>query len=142
MKETLILLVPATVTVVTSVLLWRRAFPGISGVLEPGVLCSVHDGEGWFRVVKVLAVEKESVHLRLYANRWKSRPSLRMLKGVELYMGCIRDKNAELSRPHLPLSRQSFADWHPLPLRKAPLLAFELEGYECWKEIGGKIFEE
>ena len=49
------------------------ACSGSVDILEGG-LYSVDDGEGWFRIAKVLVVEGDAVHIRLYKNRFSQRP--------------------------------------------------------------------
>ena len=40
-----------------------------------GGLYAVNDGGGAHRVVKVVAVDKDGVHIRLFKNAWKERPA-------------------------------------------------------------------
>ncbi|MDB6155926.1 MAG: hypothetical protein JWL90_4379, partial [Chthoniobacteraceae bacterium] len=73
-------------------------------------------------------------------NRWENRPSLEEVYKVDLLMGCVRDQDTDLSKHHLSLSHEAFADWKPIVIRYAKVFRFEREAYEQWKELGGQIF--
>jgi hypothetical protein len=56
-----------------------RTEPGakpISGPPQVGSLYSCSDGEGGYRVAKVLAVEDDIAFVRLFSERWTHRPAL------------------------------------------------------------------
>ena len=105
--------------------------------LREGALYIVNDGEGAFRVAKVLVVDDRGVHVRLYKNKWKERP-----KAVDLStlsMGSIHDPDG-FGMGHLPLSKKSFAGWQPIFLQDGVVAKDELDGYEMWKQGGGGYF--
>lgn len=104
---------------------------------QPGSLCTVDDGEGSFRVAKVLAIDNEGVHLRLYKNKWTQRPA--QVDVDSLSLGSIHDKDG-FGMGHLPLTKQAFAAWKPVVFATREIKADELEGYKMWKDGGGGYF--
>jgi hypothetical protein len=105
--------------------------------LECGSVCTVNDGEGSYRVAKVLVVDDFGVHIRLYKDKWKERPDRVDLRTLSL--GSIHDKDG-FGMGHLPLTKRSFAAWKPVVVGKQEVTKEELEGYEMWKEGGGGYF--
>ena len=99
-----------------------------------GALYSVDDGEGWFRVAKVLLVEGEGVHIRLYKNRFKTRPD--SVDFQSLTLGTVHDTDG-FGMGHLPLTRRAFRAWQPVFLAESPVAESELEGYRAWKDAKG-----
>src|SRR5688572_6266748 len=55
----------------------------LSGEPQSGALYSLNDGEGGFRVGKVVAVEDNAIFVHLYEKRWTSRPTREEAKGAE-----------------------------------------------------------
>lgn len=103
----------------------------------PGSLYTVNDGEGWFRIAKVLVVDDEAVHIRVYRNRFKERPTT--VDQTALTLGSIHDPGG-FGMGHLPLTRAAFAEMEPVFLLSGTVDAEELEGYTYWKEAGGGLF--
>lgn len=101
-----------------------------------GDLLSV-TAEGQFGVVKVLAIDAEGVHLRLYQERFDSRPL--SVDGEMLTLGSMFAAPGEpFSIGHLPMSHASFAGWEPQLIRSDGMVGeHELEGYRGWKEAEG-----
>jgi hypothetical protein len=98
-----------------------------SSPLQPGGLYSLNDGEGGFRVGKIVAAEDEVVFVRLFSDRWTVRPTL--------------DKARKASLPAaLAFSVQSFDGMQPVRLENGIVSAEELESYESWKESKRDIF--
>jgi hypothetical protein len=104
---------------------------------KAGDLCTVDDGEGFYRVAKILAVDGRGVHVRLYKNRWNERP--KSVDTSALSLGNINDKDG-FGMGHIPLTKQAFAAWTPVVLGKQEVLKEELDGYEMWKDGGGGYF--
>jgi len=110
---------------------------GCGGPAQPekaGALYTVDDGEGWFRVAKVLVVETEGVHIRLYKNRFKTRPG--SVEFSSLSLGTVHDADG-FGMGHLPLSRRAFRAWQPVFLAESPVAESELDGYRAWKDAKG-----
>jgi hypothetical protein len=106
--------------------------------LKVGGLYSVNDGEGNYRVAKILALDDSAVHIRLYKNKYRSRPAT--VDESSLSLGTIHD-NDGFGMGHLPLSRAAFANWQPAFLFQSSVTDEELEGYEMWKEGQGGVFD-
>ncbi|MHC4434552.1 MAG: hypothetical protein ACYTBS_22165 [Planctomycetota bacterium] len=105
--------------------------------IRTGALYTVDDGEGWYRVAKTLVVDNEAVHIRLYKDRWKDRPT--SVDVDTLSLGTVNDSDG-FGMGHLPLSRNAFAAWNPEFLADSTVVEEELEGYRVWQEEGGGLF--
>lgn len=98
--------------------------------LAPGDLVTVNfDDDGTFRVAKILATEREGVHVRVYAERFSERPHD---LPDELTLGTIHDTYFGMG--HLPLSWRDFGLWQAQHLAHAPITDDDLEGYEVWRQ--------
>jgi hypothetical protein len=104
---------------------------------QAGALCTVDDGEGFYRVAKVLVVDDGGVHIRLYKNKWKERPQ--SVDTNVLSLGGVNDKEG-FGMGHIPLSRQAFAAWKPVVFDRDQVRPDELDGYEMWRQGGGGYF--
>jgi len=102
-----------------------------------GGLYSICEDNGQFSVVKILVLEPEAVHVRIYKQRFSSR--LTSVDPASLTLGRIDDKEA-FSIGHIPLSRNSFAALDPVFISQQSVSDNELEGYKMWKEASGKTF--
>jgi len=98
-----------------------------SGPPQTGGLYSLNDGEGGFRVGKIVAAENDVVFLHLFSERWASRPTL---------------ETARLASVPAPLAytTESFAGMQPLHLESAAVSPEELEAYETWKKSNQDVF--
>jgi hypothetical protein len=102
-----------------------------------GGLYSTEDGKGQFGVVKVLVLEPDAVHVRIYQQTFSSRPT--SIDPASLTLGKFDDKRG-FSIGHLPLSRTTFASWKPVFVSQQSVSEEELEGYKMWKEAKGGLF--
>ena len=102
-----------------------------------GGLYSTEDGKGNFSVVKILALEPDAVHVRVYKQKFRSRPV--SVNPASLTLGKLGDKDG-FSIGHLPLSPQTFASWKPVFITQQLVSESELEGYKTWKEAKGGVF--
>ena len=105
--------------------------------LKVGGLYSVDDGEGNYRVAKILALDDSAVHVRLYKNKYPARPE--SVDPSTLSLGSMDDKDG-FGMGHLPLARKEFANWQPVFLFQASITDEELEGYKYWKGENGGVF--
>ncbi len=129
-------LVIIVVSLIMLALIFRLAF--CAQHLVVGGLYSVSRGEGTFGVVKLLAFDRRGVHLCIYKNSYKKRPSKDELGSLEL--GTIHEGDTP-GIGHLPVTKKKFYRWYPLLISHAEITADELEGYEMWKESGGGYWE-
>jgi hypothetical protein len=104
--------------------------------IMPGTICTVNDGEGFYRVAKVLVIDA-GVHMSLYKNKWKERPQTVDINTLSL--GTIHDKDG-FGMGHLPLTKHAFAAWEPVVIGYEEVKQEELDGYEIWKDSGGGYF--
>jgi hypothetical protein len=87
--------------------------------------------------LKVLKVEEEIVHVRLYKNKHEKIPA--RIDPGSLELGTINDKDG-FGIGHLPISYEMFASWQPQFLQHTLVEPEELEGYEAWKESQGGVW--
>jgi len=104
---------------------------------QPGALYSTSDGDGKFGVVKILVLERDAVHVRVYKQKFPSRPA--SVDPRSLTLAGINDKDG-FGIGHLPVSRATFASWEPVFLSQQSVSSEELDGYKMWKEGSGKTF--
>ena len=102
-----------------------------------GALYSVNDGEGNYRVAKVLVTDPGGVHIRLYKNKFSERPP--QVNPSSLDLGSIHDPEG-FGMGHMPLSYASFSAWEPIFLVAIGVDEEELEGYLYWQEGEGGYF--
>jgi hypothetical protein len=107
--------------------------------LVEGGLYSTPNDDGTFSVIKVLKLDDQGVHVRVYSNRFREQPS--SVDEGSLYMvGMKRNANEGLGLGHLPLSRSSFAGWHARFIKRVEVKPEELEGYKEWLDAKGGYF--
>ena len=104
---------------------------------QVGGIYSIASGNGSFGVVKILALEPEIVHVRVYKNKFSSRPETIDLASLSL--GSMLD-GGDFGMGHLPIGSKSFGEWAPVLVAKTSVADDELEGYNLWKEAGGGVF--
>ncbi len=117
---------------------WRSAGgPALGRDLEAGLttLMTVKAEEG-YGAVKLLHVDRTTVHLRFYSDRWDIPPD--EIDPWSLRLGRIDDPIVGIG--HFPLARRSFGGWEPRFHRVVMLGPSELEGYRAWLDAGGGIF--
>jgi hypothetical protein len=90
-----------------------------------------------YGILKVLKVEEEIVHVRLYKNKYEEMPT-RVAHG-SLQLGSIDDKDG-FGIGHLPIGRETFASWQPQFLQHGLVEPEELDGYQTWKESHGGVW--
>ncbi len=110
--------------------------PAASATWTAGDLVSVVD-ESSFAVAKVLAVDAGGVHVRLYAQRFSTRPVAEQLGELST---AAPGGRTPFSIGHMPIGYSGFAEWQPERIRNEPVEEEELEGYLLWKEAGGGYF--
>ena len=104
---------------------------------KPGSLYSVTGENGTFSIVKVLARDTGVVSVRLYRERFPTRPS--EVDPARLSLGQVGDAEG-FGIGHLPLAERDFALWFPVLVQEGDVSEDELEGYRIWKESGAQAF--
>ncbi|HLL70094.1 MAG TPA: hypothetical protein VK363_01600 [Pyrinomonadaceae bacterium] len=108
--------------------------------LKVGGLYSVEDGEGGFRIVKVLVLDDSAAHIAIYANKFPTRPTT--VDPSTLTFEGVEDENEEFDEVgmmHLPLARDVFEQDRPVFISQTPVTEEELVGYNMWKEAGADV---
>ena len=101
-----------------------------------GGLYSTAEGNQ-FSVIKILALERDAVHIRIYKQKFSARPT--SIDPASLTLAKLGDKDG-FSIGHVPLSRQTFASWKRVFIKQQSVSDGELEGYRTWKEANGGLF--
>ncbi len=101
-----------------------------------GGLYSIRSGEGDFVVAKVLALDPGVVGVRIYKQKFQSRPVT--VDPSSLTLGSVKDPDG-FGLGHIPVPEEGFASWEPQLLLVQGVTDAELEGYRYWKDAqGGK----
>lgn len=100
------------------------------GDLRAGSICTIDNGDSTYGVVKILVIDANEAHVKIYANKYKQRPATVDSKTVS--MGSI-DSGEGFGIGHVPLARKGFEDWKPVEVNWEEVTKEELEGYELWK---------
>lgn len=105
--------------------------------LIEGGLYAIERSPGRWGIAKVLKLEADLVHLRLYRNSYPAPPQA--LQPEELSLGRIDDADGS-GIGHLPLRVALFYDWKPILIQQSAVTDDELYGYYRWKEAEGGVF--
>jgi hypothetical protein len=105
--------------------------------LFEGGYYSIIDGER-FGIAKVLKIDPEIVHVRIYKEHFPRRP--RSIDPGQLTLGTVLDKDG-FGISHLPLRLEAFASREPLFITHSEVSPNELRGYEAWKAAEGGVWE-
>ena len=106
--------------------------------MSVGGLYSVRADQSGYQIVKVLALDPQVVHVRLYKNTFSDRPKTLDLSTLEL--GTMKDPDG-FGIGHLPISPRQFESWDPVFVMQAVVNDDELEGYRIWQESKGGVWE-
>ena len=107
--------------------------------VHAGDIVSVVTGADKFGVMKILAVDDNGVHARLYVQRFAERPLLANIN--ELTVAAFDPNNENiLSLCHLPLTHDHFALWEPDVITSQPVTDDELGAYYKWLNTSGCYF--
>jgi hypothetical protein len=100
-------------------------------IIRAGSICTINDSEGKFGIVKVLVINNEEAHIKIYKNKYDLRPTKVDLKTLSL--GSINDKEGGFGIGHAPLEKIGFDNWKPVQVGFEEVTKEDLEGYEMWK---------
>ena len=104
--------------------------------LATGDLCSIKSGDG-FAIVKVLSVDRDVVHVRIYKEKFSQRPTC--IDPNRLSLGAIDDPDG-FGVGHLPLSRGTFGSWMPIYIQNDPATDDELVWVSEWQKSKGGVW--
>ena len=99
--------------------------------IQSGGLYSVETSKGEIKIVKVLVVDPNGVHIRLYKNIFTERPT--SVDQAELKLGRFDDPEG-FSIGHLPITKEVLFRSKPVFIQSSTVTQDELDGYEMWKE--------
>ena len=105
--------------------------------LQVGGVYSTVNGDGGYGVVKLLAYADGICHVRIYKNKFPTRPTT--VDFGSLSLGKPGDPEG-FGLGHLPIRESGFLEWQPVLITTATVTPDELEGYKMWKESGGQAF--
>jgi len=115
---------------------WQPPQKVLAGDYYSVMLSDRDDSE--FAILKVLAVDRPLIHIRLFAGTYKTRPSDVALE--ELSMG---DMTAPISKPdargvpHEAVREKDFLHWKPVLVGHAELSADEQSTLNAWRTENG-----
>lgn len=103
----------------------------IPELVTGGLYASPHS-DGTYSIIKVLVIDDFALHLRTYANRFKTIPYA--LDPAQLTLGSLGDDGG-FGIGHFPVSHAGAGveDW--VFLMQQPVLHDELDGYRIWAGI-------
>ena len=109
-----------------------------SKLVEGGLYYTQNENAS-YSVLKILKLDDQGVHVRLYSNQFSSPPT--KVDESALYMAGVDHKpNETLGMGHVPLSKKSFAGWKATFFQQSTVKDEELEGYKMWLEAKGGYF--
>ncbi|MEY4199833.1 MAG: hypothetical protein RLZZ265_1573 [Verrucomicrobiota bacterium] len=108
-----------------------------SASLQVGGIYSTADGKGGYGVVKLLAHGDGICHVRIYKQKFPSRPTT--VDVGSLSLGKPGDPDG-FGMGHIPMREAGFLESQPVLITKTTVTPDELEGYKIWKESGGGVF--
>jgi len=126
----------AAAVIVVMVLAFLTIREALAREYSPGEVYLI-PGEKGYTVAKVLVVDPDLVHIRLYKNVFPQRPTHIDLSTLKL--GGIDDPDG-FGIGHLPLTRSTFSSWHPELLTRTAVAPDELDGYNQWKQSRGGVW--
>ncbi|MBO9703491.1 MAG: hypothetical protein J7604_25005 [Sporocytophaga sp.] len=99
--------------------------------IKAGSICTIEDGEGKFGIVKVLVINDQEAHVKIYKNKFDRRPAQVDIKTLSL--GSINNMEGGFGIGHVPLERSGFDNWKPISIGFEEVTQDDLVGYEMWK---------
>jgi hypothetical protein len=106
--------------------------------LRVGGIYSIADGNGRYGVVKLLVHSDGICHVRVYKQKFPSRPCT--VNIANLSLGTPGDPDG-FGMGHIPLREAGFLlKWQPELITITTVTPDELEGYQYWKEESGGVF--
>ena len=107
--------------------------------LSEGGLYYTPTENGAYSVLKILKLDEQGVHVRLYSNQFSTPPN-KVDESTLFMAGVDRKPNETLGMGHAPLSKKSFEGWKATFFQQSAVKEEELEGYKMWLEAKGGYF--
>jgi hypothetical protein len=107
--------------------------------LVEGGLYSYQNETRGYSVLKILKLDPQGVHVRMYSNHFSEHPE--KLNEATLHLaGVERAPKETLGIGHAPISTQGFASLDARFIKQVPVKDEELEGYRAWKAAKGGYY--
>jgi len=105
---------------------------------QVGALYTYKCNDGSWRILKVLAVDERTVHLRLYSNKFKEEPQ--DVDSEVLTVIPSKEPNGGVGIGHFPVGRGGFLTEEHVLIKIVPVKDDELEDYRFYLETvkGGR----
>jgi hypothetical protein len=104
-----------------------------------GGLYVIPKENGAFVLLKILKVDDQGVHVRIFSNVYSMPPT--HVDESALYLTGMNDREeGQLGMGHLPISIQSFSGWNAKFIQQSQVAEEELDGYQMWLEAKGGYF--
>lgn len=98
--------------------------------IKAGSICIVNNGDGQFGIVKILVIDDEIVHVKIYKNKYTQPPTAVDISTLSI--GSVYDEDG-FGVGHLPVDKKVFDSWSPVAMAFDEVTNDELEGYGIWK---------
>jgi len=109
-----------------------------SKLVEGGIYYTQNENSS-YSVLKILKLDDNGVHVRLYSNQFPSPP--KHVDESKLYMAGVDKKpNETLGMGHAPVSKKSFSGWKATFVQQSTVKDEEMKGYKMWAEAKGGYF--
>ena len=109
-----------------------------SQLVEGGLYYTQNEG-GSYSILKVLKLDKQGVHVRIYSNQFTNAPT--EVNEGSLYMAAENgETNENFGVGHSPISKKSFRGWKVVFFQQSKVKDEELEGYKMWLDGKGGYF--
>ena len=110
----------------------RDRDPELEKKYPVGGLYSVMGQGAEFNVVKVLAITRGTVHVRIYKNKFVTRDDAAKVETSKLSLGSIDDPEG-FGLKFLPMDKTTFENMAPTFIRQETVTDEELQGFKDWK---------
>ncbi|MEI6221913.1 MAG: hypothetical protein WCP97_04035 [bacterium] len=106
---------------------------------QEGGLYSIENKNGTFAIAKLLVLNDKAAHIRIYKNRFDTRPTI--VDPATLELGTTAGSK-DYGIGHLPFTRVSFFISDPHFIMQTKVTDEELDGYREWEKAKGGLFGE
>lgn len=101
----------------------------VAETYSPGQIFSVRSSRG-FKVLKILAVDADTVHIRIYDNEYQERPKAVDVRSLKIANPIGPDGSGA---GYVAVVKARFSSWNPVMIEQAAVSADELQGYRKWQ---------
>ena len=137
MKYLIVILILLAVAVIVTYVNGKNKSTSVK-YSEGGLYYTVAE-KGGYSILKILKIDENGYHIRLYSNVWDNPPN--KVDEKLLYMAGVNHKpNESLGMGHVPISKLNFNSWNAIFVQESTVQSEELEGYNMWLEAKGGYF--